>query len=87
MSDWIVVCKPQEVRSADGKNMGGIVVLLRKGDKYLGDSEVARVAYDRTNSKNPRVSFDIQVKKVQKKAHTAVDVLNMFEDPDEGALE
>lgn len=79
MSNWIVVAKPREVR-AEGKNLSGLVFMLRKGNFYLGDSEVARVGFDRTNSKNPRVNFDVQVKKVQKKAQSAADVLNELGD-------
>lgn len=92
-SEWFVVCKPQTVRSDDGKNMSGIVVFLRKREiddqgetkvKTFGDEEVARVAFDRTNSKNPRISFDVQLAKVRNKAQSAVETLNDVGDPLEG---
>jgi hypothetical protein len=49
-----------EPGSDTGNNQGGLVVYLTNGDRR---KEVSRVAYVRRNSKNPKTSFEKQLRK------------------------
>lgn len=57
----------------DGQNVGGIVVLVTNGSTR---QEVSRVAYVRSNSKNPDTSFNEQLSRETQKARDACDLLN-----------
>lgn len=77
---WKIVTEPQgrngedASSEADAINNGGIVYYLAEGE--YSKQEVARVAFDRSNSKNPRVSFLAQCKKTADKAVAAAKLLN-----------
>lgn len=55
-----------------GKNAGGMIIYVTDGSSK---KEVSRVAWIRRNSKNPKVSFEKQLKVEIDKAREAVRVL------------
>lgn len=80
---WIIVTEPQGRdlnRPNIEKNKGGLVFFLQKvtegGSITSYRQEVARVAFERSQSKNPRTSFATQCDKVAKTAIAAVTILN-----------
>jgi hypothetical protein len=74
VSVWTVICEPVEANPDDtGNNQGGLVVYLTNGDRR---KEVSRVAYVRRNSKNPKTSFEKQLRKEMDKGAMAAKTIN-----------
>lgn len=80
---WRIECEPQGRNVNDpntDKNLGGLVIYLQKySDVGYTDGtrqEVNRVAFDRSQSANPRSQFQAQVDKEIAKAVKAAEILN-----------
>lgn len=74
--DWAVVLHPESNNEA-GRNLSGIIVCLTDG-AYT--HEVARVAFAREHSRNPKAEFQEQLSSVIHRATTAADAMNEFAD-------
>lgn len=83
MADWAIVCEPQGKNpgtkpkgssKTKGKNEGGVIVYLSDGG--YSKQEVARVGFERKNTINPDVMFEVQLASVVAKARAAVKLLN-----------
>lgn len=73
-----IVCKPEDrgeipAEGGDEKNYSAMVVKLTNGSHT---SEVCRVGFDRSNTKNPTVSLEDQLGDAIGRARTAVGILN-----------
>jgi hypothetical protein len=78
-SKWRIVCEPQGRDMYQSVNNGGLVFFLCKPSSQNSDStkqEVDRVAFDRSVSTNPDVSFKDRVNQVVEVANAAAEVLN-----------
>lgn len=77
MTKYRIVARPRG-ENKDGKNLGGIVVLLLKDGEDPSDNgqELGRVAFDRSQSKNPNVDFEAQLKIEVDKAKAAITQIN-----------
>lgn len=73
---WKVVVEPRGDNDEDTpeKNHGGMVIYLQQGNGPK--QEVTRVAFARRNSKNPKDSFKVRMKREHAKAQEAADFLN-----------
>lgn len=78
MINWEISIRP-EGRNEDGKNEGGVVILLKQGNQ---EAEVGRVAFERSNSLHPEVKFEDQL---QVEVGKAATVLNKIRELNEGA--
>jgi hypothetical protein len=81
MDGWSVICRPVG-ENADGKNTGGLAVLLVNARDPEFEHEVARVAYIRKEARsgNKKRPFDEVLAEVINVAQRATDTLNDLED-------
>lgn len=77
---WKIVADPQGANSAASpelaENKGGMVIYLVENSDMLRKREIGRVAFERANSKYPRVPYDVQLDKTVEKARKSIQVLN-----------
>jgi hypothetical protein len=80
---WEIVVEPEgknpgstEVSDGRGANEGGMVIFLAQPGQHRNRQEVARVAFERANSRNPDTEFHEQLEAEVHKARTAVRLLN-----------
>lgn len=71
------MAEPQGRPPENVKNTGGMVIHLYNVAKpEFPLQEVARVAFDRKNSKNPRRDYTPQLAATMKTAQSSIDLLN-----------
>lgn len=76
---WSVICRPAEGNpKGNGRNLGGLVVLLADGADEE-EHEVTRVAFTRRRSRNPNVPFEEQLQVELEKARRAAEALTALE--------
>jgi hypothetical protein len=65
---------PGKDENGEPENTGGFIIYLINGNAFR--KEVSRVGYVRRATKNPRATFEAQLKKEVAKARAAVKLLN-----------